>query len=392
MAAGSGLYRGWRWLLLGGLALVALAGCKSFDRDADKKPAKLTSFEVERKLKRVWSRNVGNGQGGLYHRLVPAVEGELILAAAHNGQVQAHELERGRQRWRTRLKTRLIGGVGAAGEQAWVGTADGRVIALALEDGRQLWEYDVRGEVLAPPQGDGQRVFVQTFDGRVVALDATTGKRLWSHSDGMPVLTLRGTSTPLLYEDMVIVGLANGKLVALDRETGGLRWELRVALPQGSTEIERLVDVDGELLLHQGTLYAVAYQGQVVAVDPDTGNRLWGREASSHVGLAAGLSNVYVVGDNGSITAFADNGQGVRWEQTVLARRQLTAPTRWSSYVAVGDFEGWLHLLSQVDGSLAARQRVHKSGLRATMLQVDQRLYVYANNGRLAAYELMPER
>src|SRR5690625_8024444 len=110
----------------------------------------------------------------------------------------------------------------------------------------------------------------------------------------MPVLTRRGTSTPLLYEDMVIVGLANGKLVALDRETGGLRWELRVALPQGSKEMERLVDVDGELLLHQGTLYAVAYEGQVVAVDPDTGNRPGGREAASAVRLAEGLSSVSV--------------------------------------------------------------------------------------------------
>src|SRR5690625_1794979 len=91
MAAGSGLYRGWRWLLLGGLALVALAGCKSFDRDADKKPAKLTSFEVERKLKRVWSRGVGIGHGGLYHRRVPAVEGELILQAAINRQSSSHQ-------------------------------------------------------------------------------------------------------------------------------------------------------------------------------------------------------------------------------------------------------------------------------------------------------------
>src|SRR5690625_7180474 len=92
------------------------------------------------------------------------------------------------------------------------------------------------------------------------------------------------------------------------------------------------------------------------------------------------------------MTAVAVIGHGLRREQTVMARRQRTAQTRWSSYVAVGDFEGWLHLLSQVDGSLAARQRVHKSGLRATMLQVDQRLYVYDIHGRLAAHELQPRR
>lgn len=373
-------------------ALLGIAGCSSFDRDADKKPAELTKFKAERKLKKVWSRSVGDGQGGLYHRLVPALDGDLIVAASHNGQVRAYDAERGKPRWRVRLGESLIGGVGLADERVFLGSGNGSIIALSAEDGRQLWTHDLSGEVLAPPQSDGERVYVQTFDGRVIALNAETGERLWSHASGVPVLTLRGTSTPLLYSDLVIVGLASGKLVALDRETGGLRWEQRIALPQGSTEIERLVDVDGELLLHNGTLYAVAYQGQLAALDPDSGRRLWSREVSSHVGLAAGFSNIYVVGHAGSVTAFGINGQGVRWEQTVLARRQLTAPTSWASYVAVGDFEGYLHLLSQVDGHLVARVRVNSSGLRAPLLLSGDLLYVYANNGALVAYRLVQER
>ena len=375
-------------LLIIAASLLMLGGCSSFDKDADQKPAELTKFEAERKVRKAWSRGVGDGQGGLYNRLTPAIEDGVIVAAAFNGDVRAFAADTGKRQWRTRLKRQLVGGVGLGGGLVLLGSADGAVIALSAENGEQLWTSALSGEVLAPPQTDGRRVYVQTFDGYVVALDVETGAELWSFSGGVPVLTLRGTSTPLLHNDLVIAGLASGKLVALEASTGRLRWEQRIAIPTGSTEIERLVDIDGNLLIHNGVLYAVSYQGRVAALDPSSGNRMWNRDASSYVGVAAGFSNIYVVGHTGSVTAFAANGQGVRWEQTVLTRRRLTAPTTWGSYVAVGDFEGYLHLLSQVDGHLVARTRVDSSGLRAPLLLSGDLLYAYANNGDLVAYRL----
>jgi outer membrane protein assembly factor BamB len=56
--------------------------------------------------------------------------------------------------------------------------------------------------------------------------------------------------------------------------------------------------------------------------------------------------------------------------------------------VAVGDFEGYLHLLSRYDGHIAARARVDSKGIRATPLALGDVLYVYGNGGTLAAYTL----
>ena len=379
------------WALVLSAGLLMLSGCSSFDSDAEQEPAELTDFKVEREFDKLWSQGIGDGQGGLYNRLTPAIDGELIIAAAFDGDVEAFDAATGKSRWDVNVDRNLVGGVGAGGDRVFLGSSDGHLIALSAGDGALLWETALSGEVLAPPQTDGERVYLQTFDGYVLALDADTGKVVWSFSSGVPVLTLRGTSTPLLHEGAVIAGLANGKLVSLDAATGRLRWEQRIAVPQGSTEIDRLVDIDGELLIHNGTLYAVSYQGRLVALDPATGNRRWARDASSYVGLAVGFSNVYVVGHTGSVTAFAANGQGVRWEQTMLARRRLTAAASWGSYVAVGDFEGYLHLLSQVDGRPVARTRVDSSGLRARLLVAGDILYAYANNGDLVAYRLERE-
>lgn len=377
-----------RWLVLLLTGMLVLTGCSSFDSDDEQEPAELTDFDAEVDLDSVWSQNIGDGQGGLYNRLTPAIGNGMIVAAAYNGDVEAFDLLEGDSLWDVDLDRNLIGGVGIGGGRVFVAASDGSVVALSAATGEELWSSPQSGEVLAPPQTDGERVYLQTFDGYVVALDAENGKKLWSFASSVPVLTLRGTSTPLLHQGQVIAGLANGKLVSLDAETGKLRWEQRVSSPQGSTEIERLVDIDGELLIHNDVLYAVSYQGRIAAIDPNTGRRLWSREASSYVGMSEGFSNVYVAGHSGNVIAFAANGQGVRWEQTVLARRRLTAPITWQSYVAVGDFEGYLHLLSQVDGHLVGRTRVDSDGLRARPIVVGDLLYVYANNGDLVAYRL----
>ena len=83
------------------------------------------------------------------------------------------------------------------------------------------------------------------------------------------------------------------------------------------------------------------------------------------------------------------NGEGVRWSQGALGYRQLSRPTPVGSYVTVGDFEGYLHVLSQVDGDFVGRVRVDSDGVRADMLSEDGILYVFANDGELVAYEII---
>ncbi|MDY0007270.1 MAG: outer membrane protein assembly factor BamB [Spongiibacteraceae bacterium] len=378
------------WLLLC-TGLLFSAGCSWFGDEEENAPAPLPEFKAERSLERVWRRGVGNGQGKIYNRLVPAVYGDTIYAAGANGDVRALRLKNGKVRWDAEIDEGLSGGVGVDQERVYLGANDGVVVALDRADGKPLWRARMSGEVLAPPVSDGRVVAVQTFDGKLTGLDAATGEQLWTFGVTVPVLTLRGTSTPLLVDDMVLAGFANGKVMAVDLATGSLRWERRVGLGQGSTEIERLSDIDSELLLRDGVVYAVSYQGRVTAIEARSGRQLWSREASSHVGLAEGFDNVYVATSGGSVIAFARNGQGVRWEQTALSRRRLSGLAAWSSYVAVGDFEGYLHLLSQVDGHFVARVKVDGDGLRVPPLLVDDTLYVFGNGGTLAAYRLKTE-
>lgn len=367
--------------------LALLTGCSSNDEE-EKGPAPLVDFEPERYFKKQWSNSVGDGQGEIYNRLKPAVYGDMVYAAAADGTIEAITLERGKTTWDTDLDQLLVGGVGVSADFVMVGTASGEVVVLDRNNGDELWRAEVGGEVLAPPQSDGYRVYVQTFDGQLLGLNAADGKRLWSYRNTMPVLTLRGTSRPLLYRDSVIAGFANGRVIGFDSATGAIRWNTRVSVAKGDSEIERIVDIDGDLLEAGSLLYAVSYRGQVIAIEPASGRRMWSNEASSYVGMSEGFGNIYVSDADGTVTAFEKQGRGVRWAQTVLARRELTGSATLSSYVVVGDVEGYLHALSQVDGHMAARTRVDSDGLQVDIQAVNDSLLVYSNDGSLVSYRL----
>jgi outer membrane protein assembly factor BamB len=371
------------------LLLTALAGCGMFSKDdAEQGPAPLPDFKAEQRFDEVWSHGIGNGQGKLYNRLVPAIHGDKIIAAAAKGKIEAYNRHTGRSLWDGEVDATLSGGVGIGCDLVLVGSDDGQVWALNEEDGKVLWHTQMDGQVLAPPQCDNNRVVVLTFNGRLSGLDAKTGEKRWGYAATNPALTLRASAAPLINDNAVIAGFANGKVVAVNIEDGKPLWEVRVGSSQGSSEIERQVDIDGDMLLSDNMLFAVSYQGRIAAIDTRSGRKMWERNASSYVGLSEGFNNIYVVGANGGITAFAKNDQGVRWEQTALTRRMLSGSATVSNYVVVGDFEGYLHALSQVDGHFVARTRVDSDGLRAAPIAVDDMLYVYSNSGDLAAYRL----
>ncbi|UUY08705.1 outer membrane protein assembly factor BamB [Pseudomonas sp. J452] len=374
-----------RWKNAAVLALAVLAvGCSSNSKK-ELPPAELPDIQEEVQLEKQWSRSVGDGQGELYNLLTPAVDGERLFAADAEGVVMALDRLSGDVFWKVDLELPVSGGVGAGYGLVLVGTLKGEVVALDSSSGEERWRARVTSEVLSAPATNGDVVVVQTQDDRLIGLDASTGEQRWIFENSPAVLTLRGTSSPVVTNRLAIAGLSTGKVIALDIQRGIPVWEQRVAVPQGRSELERVVDIDGSLLLSGGTLYVVTYQGKVAAIDIESGRQLWQREASSYVGLAQGFGNVYVSQAGGSVESIDERSTSALWNNDALARRQLSAPEVFSSYVAVGDLEGYLHLLSQVDGHFVGRKKIDGDGLRARPLVVGDWIYAYGNSGKLVA-------
>lgn len=369
------------------LALIMTA-CGIFSQDTTEQPAELVDFDHEFDMRTEWRTRIGDGQGGHFNRLTPAIDGDTIYVAAANGEVAALDKRNGNTRWSTRTREPITGAVGANQGLVLFGTRNAEVVALDQISGEEQWRTRVSSEVLSAPQTDGRVVVLQTVDGKLFALEASDGQQRWVYESTVPPLTLRGSSNPLLRGNIVVAGFSNGVVAALDVNNGFLQWEERVAIPQGRSDLQRVVDIDGHPMVSGSTVYVAAYQGNVMGLDMQSGNIVWGREASSYHGLAAGLGNLYYVNDFSHVVAASNSSDAIVWENDSLRLRQLTSPTTTGNFLVVGDYEGYVHVMSQVNGNFLSRTRVDRRGIRAGILADNNILYVYGNSGRLTALRL----
>jgi outer membrane protein assembly factor BamB len=374
-----------------------LSGCSTLSKwtsslvggsDNAEPPAELIEIAKPIPLKKLWKTSVGVGYDKQFVNLVPVIYNDQIFVADRKGRVVSLDAETGKKNWQVKTKVAISAGPGAGSGLVLLGTSNAEVLALSADDGILLWKVDVSSEVFSVPQVDFDKVIVQTVDGNISALDIDSGEQLWVHDRSIPVLTLRGTSTPAVENGLIVAGFANGKLVGLSAEKGFPVWEVSIAIPQGRSEIERLVDIDGDPVIVGGVVYVTTYQGHIAVIEAQTGNQGWQRDMSSHAGLGVDFSQVYVTDDESNVWALSRSTGASEWKQGELLNRQLTAPEPFDDYVAVGDMEGYVHLLSRYDGSIKARARVDKKGILEKPLVKDGILYVYGNSGELAAFTL----
>lgn len=377
-----------RSLLAAAIVGASLSGCGMFSSDDQVKPAELVDFEQEQKLQTLWSLNVGGDLGKKFHQLAPSIDGSRIFATSAEGDVVAADRDSGEVIWRRELETEVIGGVGAGNGLVVLSTISGEVVALSADDGSDLWRYQATAEVVSRPQMNADILVLQQLDGKLVALDLITGRQLWSYDSQIPRLSLRGTAAPVVAADLTLAGFANGKLIAIENRSGRPVWEQRIALAEGRSELERIIDIDAQPLIYNRLVYVSSYQGRLAAVNPSNGQVVWAQELSSFRGLAGGFGNVYAVTADDSLQAFDARNSASVWRQDALLNRRLTTPVVLGNSLLVADSEGYLHALSQIDGHFTARYKLDSSGVQSDLLVKDDVLYALSNNGRLTALKL----
>jgi outer membrane protein assembly factor BamB len=378
------------------LALLAssLAGCKIFG-GTDKKdnvdpPTELTKFDPVVRVDRVWSTSVGKGERKLGLRQVPAIGDGRVYTANLAGDVVAHGADNGRNVWRSETDLPLSAGPTLGEGTLVVGSLDGDVLALNPDTGVERWRATVSSEVVARPAIGRGIAVVRANDGRVFGFNITDGSRRWVYDRGLPSLTLRGNAAPVIAGDSVYLGYDSGEVIALRLDDGTQRWEQRIAEPEGRTELERMVDIDGELVATPGELYAASYKGQVVALDPGSGRQLWNRDLVVYTGLTLAGDHLLVTDRAGTVWALDRRSGAAVWRHDGLAHRWLTTPAAHGDYVVVGDLEGYLHWLRLDNGEIAARERPSRKPIRGTPQVVDGTLYALSTDGKLAVYRLVP--
>lgn len=398
------------WLVL--LCAFAMSGCSWFSKKTGNEPMELVDFKETLDLDKIWKRGIGEGQNKGFSSLTPALDGDAIYAVDYEGLVVALDNKTGKKLWTRKVNKsqqglwawlksffvaddpnrQIVGGIAAENGLLLVATYAGEVMALSKETGDELWRKQLPGEVVSAPRTNGSVVAAQTVNGKLFAIDAKTGEQLWFYDNPPPVLTLRGTPSPIVTDTAIYAGFSNGRVMAFNPANGLILWEQRIASPKGRSELERMVDIHSSPLIKDGVIYVGTYQGRVSALARGTGKALWGQDASTSENLALSADKLFVAHADGKLVAYNSTTGEQLWSNDKMLRRGLNGPQVFGDYVAVVDFKGYMHVVNQSDGEFVARTRIDRKGARAPMLTDGETLYVFTNRGKLIAYRAKKDK
>lgn len=371
---------------IAGFSLTGCSQLSGFGKDNHPKPSPLMQFTPATQVNMLWTATAGNGSANMQIALPLAAEQEVVYVSNYNGVVAAYDINNGRRFWFTQTHVKITSGPGVGNNLVVVGTSDGKVVALDKTTGKPRWQRTLSTQILAAPQIMVDKVIVKTIDSKLYALNSADGSISWQYDHSPGQYMLRVSSVPYVSQDQVVAGFSDGKLAAVKLNNGELIWVRTIALPQGPSLVQQLIDVDTSPLIIDKTLYTAAYQGNLLAMSADGRELLWQRPFSTYNDLLATNNSLIASDTDSQVWAFNRQTGKVEWRQPELTARRITGPALYKQTIVVGDKEGYLHWLALDDGHFVARVKVGGDGIVAKPLVVNNIVVAVTKAGKLAAY------
>lgn len=359
-----------------------------FGKDNTPKPSELKEIKPKLNLVEDWSVPVGKATK-IQHalKLKPVLQGNRLYTAEPGGMVQALNSKNAKPFWSKNINRGILSGPTVAEGRIAVTTNGAGVVLFNQIDGRELWKVHVSSDVLAKPVISKDRLIVKTIDGHVYALKLSDGETLWVVDHGAPHLILKASSSPVVMGQVVLVGFSDGKLDAIDLQTGAVVWQRSIAYASGASDIERLVDIDADPIVRGNVVYLASYQGYVGALSLKNGEFLWRKPASTYKNIALDGHTLYMTDSNDVIWAFDRQNGHVKWKQPALKARGLSEPVLMGNRMIIADKTGYLHVLSTRHGGFLARTDLNVPVTVAPTVSGHQ-IYVMGSNGRLNRFSV----
>jgi len=370
------------------LATTLLGGCNyiddyAFGKDNTPQPAMLGQLTSNKTVNIDYSVAIGKFKSSWSTPdLQPTISGNTVYVANSVGKIFAINKNTGTVLWQKDLRHDLIAGPVVAAKYLILSTDDSAIYLVSRADGTLLQRISVANDVLAKPLVHAGKIYLKTISGQVYCIDLKTGKKDWKYTHGAAEIILKASSSPVYYNNMILVGFSDGSLVGLDPYKGHLIFQQHISFSRGVSEVERLNDIDTKPLLDNDKLYIASYQGEIGAYQVSESQFLWKKPASTFHDLAFINDSLIMVSSNDVIWSFQKTLGQVLWKQQGLRARHLTAPLIWQGKIWVADSLGYLHGIAPQTGKFISRLKLPQ-GVLSTPVSDGKYCWVITTNGQL---------
>ncbi|MBL6811816.1 MAG: outer membrane protein assembly factor BamB [SAR86 cluster bacterium] len=366
------------------LLFMTLIACETGAEEVEKPNELKKQINEQFSFERRWSVNAFKSLP--LGKINIASDQDSVFIFDSRGEIKAFS-SNGKRIWNKKLDVDISTGITLGFNKLLLSSSNGEVFCLSKDSGETIWQYSTSGEVLSPPATNGDIVAIQNIDGRVTAVDLETGEFRWDYRSVIPNLTLRGTSEPSFYEGFLYIGFANGNLAKIEPRSGVTQWEIPITTSKETSEIGRIVDIDGNFVFSSGIAFVATFQGDVAALDTRSGRFIWKEKTSTANDLLSSRGKIILIDEKDQVLAYSQNSGKLEWFNKDFFLRELTSPNRLKSLVVYGDFQGFLHALDISQGEQVARKRVSRSKIISISTK-DENVLTLDSKGKLSLFTL----
>lgn len=370
---------------------TAVIGCNRGIKPVVNDPVKLVQIAAPVSiLQPVFSTDVGNKKASKKDPLdlqVGYANGQIVTASRGGDLIGFNSS--GERLWSLNAGDQITGGVAldALSQTAIVSTRNGQIMAFDSNTGAKRWQQQLSGTVLTPALITNNRVILSANDGFLHGLSLQTGQSVWQFATQVPAISVRGSAAPTLLDSKTaLLATADGRLHAVTTDSGLPQWSRRIGVGTGSSEVERMSDVDGMPIVDKNQLFAVSYSGQLLGIDLASRQVMFLNEVASLKSLAVNNQQVIATSLEGKVVAYDRTSGEMLWESDELAYRQLTNPVMIGNYIAVGDLDGVVHLFDPASGKIVSR--VQTKGALSSLQVQGSRLMTQSTSGQVSIWQL----
>ena len=366
------------------LLFMTLIACETGAEEVEKPNELKKQINEQFSFERRWSVNAFKSLP--LGKINIASDQDSVFIFDSRGEIKAFS-SNGIRIWNKKLDVDISTGITLGFNKLLLSSSNGEVFCLSKDSGETIWQYSTSGEVLSPPATNGDIVAIQNIDGRVTAVDLETGEFRWDYRSVIPNLTLRGTSEPSFYEGFLYIGFANGNLAKIEPRSGVTQWEIPITTSKETSEIGRIVDIDGNFVFSSGIAFVATFQGDVAALDTRSGRFIWKEKTSTANDLLSFRGKIILIDEKDQVLAYSQNSGKLEWFNKDFFLRELTSPNRLKSLVVYGDFQGFLHALDISQGEQVARKKVSRSKIISISTK-DENVLTLDSKGKLSLFTL----
>jgi outer membrane protein assembly factor BamB len=382
--------------------LMALAACKSIPLNDDPTVERAQGNVTREAIYEVaWTAplvKTGLLEWKPIEAAAPAVDpdSERIIVLTRDGNIRCLSPIDGKIEWTYATQGKFFGGAAVRDGVAYVAAGNGYLYAFEAITGVLKWSFNAKEELVTTPVIQDGKILVASQSETVFAIDASEGKWIWQYRRDQPSgFTVRGTATPLIQNETVMMGFADGFVVALGLDDGVLRWEQKLTKTPGT----QFLDINASLVANeQGQVFAASFKDGVYALDGKTGAIVWNAAHPGVNSVVLSGSTLFLTGD-GAVTAMETTRGAELWSVNIsdrnskgrinnvgrdatFARGFLVVPTT-SALAFLEPATG------VVRGAVNPGRGVSATPARFNSVRFGSRLYVLSNLGTLLALDMV---